>query len=161
MERLEAAFAGFPPGQGFMYGVWLLPGVLGALVIRKRGAAVYIELVASVVSALLGTAWGLYVVAYGLIEGARRSWCSRSCSTAPGGCRRRVAAGAAAGAAAALLDLAFYYPDWSGALAAHLRRAGRRQLGRRRRARLVAAGAGARAHRGAGAVRVRARPGLV
>ena len=48
------AFAAFPPLQGFMYGVGLLPGVLGALVIRKPGAAVFTELVAAVVSALLG-----------------------------------------------------------------------------------------------------------
>ena len=64
------AFTGFPPAQGFMYGVWLMPAVLGALVIRKRGAAIYTELVAAIVSALLGTPWGLSVVAYGLVEGA-------------------------------------------------------------------------------------------
>jgi energy-coupling factor transport system permease protein len=91
-----------------------VPAVLGPLVIRKRGAAVYVELVASIVSALLGSPWGLYVVAYGLIQGAAgelvfalslyRSW---RLPTA-------VLAGAAAGAAAALMDLAFYYPDWSG-----------------------------------------------
>src|SRR5688572_11080983 len=64
------AFTGFPPAQGFMYGVWLVPAVLGALVIRKRGAAIYTELVAATVSALLGVSWGLLVVAYGLVEGA-------------------------------------------------------------------------------------------
>jgi energy-coupling factor transport system substrate-specific component len=111
---LEAAFAGFPPGRAFLYGMWMVPAVLGPLVIRKRGAAVYVELVASIVSALLGSPWGLYVVAYGLIQGAAgelvfalslyRSW---RLPTA-------VLAGAAAGAAAALMDLAFYYPDWSG-----------------------------------------------
>lgn len=110
----SAAFAGFPPAQGFMYGVWLLPGVLGALVIRKPGAALYTELVAAIVSALLGTAWGLSVVAYGLVEGAApelvfaflgyRSW---RLGTA-------IVAGAVAGASAALLDIVFYYPKWSG-----------------------------------------------
>ena len=111
---LEVAFAGFPPGRAFLYGMWMVPAVLGPLVIRKRGAAIYVELVASLVSALLGSPWGLYVVAYGLVQGAAgelvfalslyRSW------------RLPVAvvAGAAAGAAGALLDLAFYYPDWSG-----------------------------------------------
>ena len=112
---LEGAFAGFPPGRAFLYGMWMVPAVLGPLVIRKRGAAVYVELVASVVSALLGSPWGLYVVAYGLIQGAAgelafaltlyRSW---RLPTA-------VLAGAAAGVAAALMDLAFYYPDWSAA----------------------------------------------
>ena len=108
------AFTAFPPAQGFMYGVWLMPGVLGALVIRKRGAAIYTELVASVVSALLGVAWGLNVIAYGLVEGAAaeivfafalyRSW---RLSTA-------LLAGAVAGLAAAMLDILFYYPDWAG-----------------------------------------------
>ena len=106
------AFAAFPPAQGFMYGVWLLPGVLGALVIRKPGAAVFTELVAAVVSALLGNQWGLTVVWYGLLEGLApelvfaatryRSW---RLSTA-------LVAGAAAGLVAAGLDVAFYYPEW-------------------------------------------------
>ena len=113
----SAAFAGFPPAQGFMYGVWLMPGVLGALIIRRRGAAIYTETVASVVSALLGTSWGLSVVAYGLVQGVAaeivfafalyRSW---RLLTA-------VAAAALAGLAAAMLDILFYYIDagWSGA----------------------------------------------
>ena len=63
----QAAFTGFPPAQAFMYGVWLVPGVLGPLVIRKRGAAVFCALVAAIVSALLGTPWGLSVVLYGLV----------------------------------------------------------------------------------------------
>jgi energy-coupling factor transport system permease protein len=110
----QPAFTGFPPAQGFMYGVWLLPGVLGALIIRKPGAAIYTELVASIISAFLGTAWGLQVVLYGLVEGAApelvfafllyRSWRLPAA----------LAAGAAAGVAAALLDLALYYADWSG-----------------------------------------------
>jgi energy-coupling factor transport system substrate-specific component len=110
----QPAFTGFPPAQGFMYGVWLLPGVLGALIIRKPGAAIYTELVASIISAFLGTAWGLQVVLYGLVEGAApelvfafllyRSWKLPAA----------LAAGAVAGVAAALLDLAFYYTDWSG-----------------------------------------------
>lgn len=114
-NALDAAVAGFPPARAPMYGVWLVPAVLGPLVIRKRGAAVFVELVAAIVSALLGSPWGLYVVAYGLAQGAAgelvfamtmyRSW---RLPTA-------VVAGAVAGAAAALLDLSFYYADWSGA----------------------------------------------
>jgi len=106
------AFAVFPPAHAVMYGVWLAPGVLGALVIRRPGAALYTELVASVVEALLGNAWGVSVIAYGLAQGfapelvfaafAYRSW------------RLPVsaAAGAAAGLAAAGLDLVYYYGGW-------------------------------------------------
>jgi len=106
------AFAGFPPAQAVMYGIWLAPGVLGGLVIRKPGAALFTELVASILEALLGSAWGLSVIAYGLAEGfapelvfaifAYRAW------------RLPVSilAGAAAGLAAAILDLVYYYGTW-------------------------------------------------
>jgi energy-coupling factor transport system substrate-specific component len=113
-NAVQGGFTAFPPAQGFMYGVWLMPAVLGALVIRKPGAAIYTEVVASIVSAFLGVPWGLQVVVYGLVEGAApelvfafllyRSW---RLPTA-------LAAGAAAGLAAALLDLVLYYQDWSG-----------------------------------------------
>ena len=113
-NTVSAGFTWFPPAQGFMYGVWLMPAVLGALVIRKRGAAIYTELVAATVSALLGVSWGLSVVAYGVVEGAAaeivfafalyRSW---RLVTA-------LLAGAVAGLAAAMLDILFYYPTWSG-----------------------------------------------
>ena len=156
---LEGAFAGFPPGRAFLYGMWMVPAVLGPLVIRKRGAAVYVELVASVVSALLGSPWGLYVVAYGLIQGAAgelvfaltlyRSW---RLPTA-------VLAGAAAGARGRPDGPGLLLPGLVRGVAADLRRARRRQRGRRRRARLVAAGPRPRPHRGAVAVPVRGRPG--
>src|SRR3954451_8995351 len=51
------AFTAFPPGQAFMYGVWLLPAVLAPLVVRKAGAGLFAELIAAVVSALLGSSW--------------------------------------------------------------------------------------------------------
>ncbi len=108
----SGAFSAFPPAQAVMYGVWLAPGVIGGLIVRKPGAALYTELVASVVEALLGSAWGLSVVAYGVAEGlapelifalfAYRWW------------RLPVPAlaGAAAGLAAAVLDLVYYYGAW-------------------------------------------------
>jgi energy-coupling factor transport system permease protein len=111
----SAAFAGFPPAQGFMYGVWLLPGVLGALVIRKPGAAIYTMVVASLVSALLGTPWGLQVVVYGLVEGAAPELVFAFLAYASWRLPTAIVAGAVAGASAALLDIVFYYPAWSGA----------------------------------------------
>lgn len=108
----SVAFAAFPPAHAVMYGVWLAPGVLGALVIRKPGAALYTELIASVVEALLGSSWGLSVVAYGVAQGlapelvfavfAYRAWRLPV----------SVLAGAAAGIAAAVLDLVYYYGAW-------------------------------------------------
>jgi len=51
-------------------GVWLIPGVLAMLMIRKPGAALFTETLAGAVSALLGSVWGLDTVASGLMQGA-------------------------------------------------------------------------------------------
>jgi energy-coupling factor transport system substrate-specific component len=63
------AFTVFPPLQAFMYGMWLLPGVLGGLLIRKPGAAVFTELVAATVSVFFGAPSPLVIILYGLFEG--------------------------------------------------------------------------------------------
>lgn len=64
-----AAFAFFPPAQNLLDGVWLIAGVLAALVVRKPGAALFAELVAASVEALLGGQWGLDTLASGAIQG--------------------------------------------------------------------------------------------
>jgi energy-coupling factor transport system substrate-specific component len=67
---VTAPFEALLPGlQALLYGVWLVAGVLGALVIRKPGAAVFTSIVAASVSALLGASWGLLTVQSGLIQG--------------------------------------------------------------------------------------------
>jgi energy-coupling factor transport system substrate-specific component len=63
-------FGFLPPVQYLISGMWLVAGVLGALVIRKPGAALFTETVAAAVSALLGSAWGLDTVSSGVIQGA-------------------------------------------------------------------------------------------
>jgi len=62
------AFTFFQPAVTVLYGVWLMPAVLGPWVIRKPGAAIYCETVAAIVSALIGSAWGT-VVWQGLLQG--------------------------------------------------------------------------------------------
>ena len=62
-------FLFFPPAASVVTGMWLFPAVLGALIIRKPGAALFCELVAAVVSAFLGSQFGLTVLASGLIQG--------------------------------------------------------------------------------------------
>lgn len=59
------------PGlQGLLDGPWLFAGVLGALVIRKPGAAIYTETLAAVVSALVGNQWGGFLtLEAGLVQG--------------------------------------------------------------------------------------------
>ena len=66
------AFTWFQPAQGIMYGIWLVPGVLGGLLIRKPGAAVFTELVAASVSALFPAPMPLVIVLYGLLQGLAR-----------------------------------------------------------------------------------------
>jgi energy-coupling factor transport system substrate-specific component len=58
-----------PGSQALLYGVWLFAGVLGAIVIRKPGAALFTELVAAIVSALLGAQWGFLTIESGLVQG--------------------------------------------------------------------------------------------
>lgn len=58
------------PGLGGLAaGVWLLGGVVGGLVIRKPGAALYVELIAAIVSALLGNQWGIGTIYSGIAQG--------------------------------------------------------------------------------------------
>ena len=45
-------FVAFPPSSGLVAGMWLFPAVLGGLLIRKPGAALFTEMVAAAVSAL-------------------------------------------------------------------------------------------------------------
>ena len=54
----EAMDALTPGLGGLATGIWLLGGILGGLVIRKPGAAVYVEVLAATVSAVLGSQWG-------------------------------------------------------------------------------------------------------
>jgi energy-coupling factor transport system permease protein len=107
-------FEAFPPAQAFMYGVWLLPVVVAPLIVRRAGAGFFAELVAAVVSALLGSAWGPVVLVYGLLQGL-----AGELGFALFGYRRfdwrpALVAAALAGAMAAVLDLVYYYPLWAG-----------------------------------------------
>ncbi|MFC2594892.1 ECF transporter S component [Corynebacterium durum] len=64
-----AAQAITPGFGGIATGIWLIGGVLGALVIRKPGAAIFVEVVAACVSAILGNQWGIETVYSGLAQG--------------------------------------------------------------------------------------------
>lgn len=66
---VAAAFVAFPPLGGLYTGGWLIAGVLGALIIRKPGAALYCEVLAAAVSGVLGTQFGLSVLLSGAIQG--------------------------------------------------------------------------------------------
>jgi energy-coupling factor transport system substrate-specific component len=109
-----AAFTAFPPAQAFMYGVWLVPAVLAPLVVRKPGAGLFAELVAAVLSALLGSSWGSIILLYGLLQGLAGELGYAVFGWRRFGWPQALLSSLLAGAMAAVLDLVFYYPTWSG-----------------------------------------------
>lgn len=64
------AAVAYPPATGLIGGGWLIAGTLGALIIRKPGAAVFCELLAAMLEGFLGTHFGRTVVISGLLQGA-------------------------------------------------------------------------------------------
>jgi len=58
------------PLRDLGYAVWLIPAVLGPLIIRKPGAALFTEMVAAGVSAFLGSIWGVDTLLSGFVQGA-------------------------------------------------------------------------------------------
>lgn len=61
--------AAFKPAEGLLAGIWFLPAVLAALLVRKPGAALLAEMVAAVLSMLLGSQWGWGTAVSGLMQG--------------------------------------------------------------------------------------------
>ena len=104
-----------PPASALLVGVWLLPGVLGGLVLRKPGAAVYTELVAAVLSAVIGNQWGFATVWYGLIEGLGAEVVFALLLYRRFGAVTATLAGVGAGVTTGLMDSLLYYPQLSSA----------------------------------------------
>jgi energy-coupling factor transport system substrate-specific component len=100
-----------PPASAIIVGVWLFPAVLGALIVRRPGAAVYTELVAAVLSALVGNEWGFATVWYGLVEGLGAEVVFALLLYRRYGLPTALLAGAGAGVAVGLLDSLIYYPE--------------------------------------------------
>jgi energy-coupling factor transport system substrate-specific component len=103
-------FVGIPAAQAILYGIWLLPGVLVGLIVRRPGAAFFGGLVSAAVSVVLGSQYGADALVSGLIQGGGaelgfalllyRAW------NAPAA----MLAGALAAVAAAVHDIIVYYP---------------------------------------------------
>ncbi|GAA1047166.1 MULTISPECIES: ECF transporter S component [Rothia] len=66
---LTAVLALAPQFAPLAGGGWLLAGVLGGFIIRKPGAALYTELLAAIISGLMGTEYSWMVALSGLIQG--------------------------------------------------------------------------------------------
>lgn len=105
----DPLFAFLPPAQAILYGVWLLPGVLVGLIVRRPGAAFFGGLVSAAVSVLLGSPYGADALLSGALQGG-----GAELGFALGMYRRwtlpsAMLAGALAGLVAAVHDVIVYY----------------------------------------------------
>ncbi|HET8927532.1 MAG TPA: ECF transporter S component [Microbacterium sp.] len=99
------------PGlQGLLAGPWLIAGVIGGLVIRKPGAALYTELVAATVSALIGNQWGPLTMVSGLVQGLGAELVFLAFLYGVWRLPVAMLAGAGAGLACGINDRVLWYP---------------------------------------------------
>ncbi len=108
---LRDALGAVVPGlSALLAGVWLLPAVLGALVIRKPGAALYTELLAATVSVLIvPNEWGWWTIEAGLVQGIGAELVFALFLYRRWGLVPALLAGAGAGLAMAVNDLVVWY----------------------------------------------------
>ena len=115
---LSAPLTPLLPGlQALLGGGWLFAGVLGGLIIRKPGAALYTELLAAVVSTLIGNQWGPLTLVSGLAQGLGAELVFAVFLYANYRAYVAVLAGAGAGLALAINDLVLWYPGSAAAFA--------------------------------------------
>ncbi|MGW9414546.1 ECF transporter S component [Arthrobacter cupressi] len=61
--------AAYPPLTGLIAGGWMIPAVLGMLIIRKPGAALFCETVAATGELIMGSQYGTTVLISGVLQG--------------------------------------------------------------------------------------------
>jgi len=103
----------FPVLRDSLYAVWLVPAVLAPLIVRKPGAAVFAEMVAAGVSAILGSQWGVDTLLSGFVQGAAAELIFAFTLYRLWSWPVLAAAAVAASAAAWIHDWALYYADIS------------------------------------------------
>ncbi|MBT1160426.1 MULTISPECIES: ECF transporter S component [Bifidobacterium] len=69
-QPLEAVFTFLPGSDALLWGLYYFAGPLAAIIVRKPGAALFAEVIAALVEALLGSHWGgLGTLIPGLVQG--------------------------------------------------------------------------------------------
>ena len=106
----QPQFALAPPLRDLMYGVWLMPAILAPLVIRKPGAALFAEMVAAGVSALLGSQWSVDTLLSGFMQGAAAELVFAFTLYRSYGAITLIIAALASAVAAFVHDWVLYYP---------------------------------------------------
>jgi energy-coupling factor transport system permease protein len=108
---ISAPLGALLPGlQALAGGGWLFAGVLVALVVRKPGAALYGEVVAASVSALVGNQWGVLTLESGLVQGLGAELVFAVFLYRRWNLPVALLAGAVSGLALAINDLILWYP---------------------------------------------------
>ena len=105
-------FVAFPPAQALLYGVWMLPQVIAMLIIRRPGAALFASMAAVIVSTLLGNAFGLTMLFYGIAQGLAVELVFAVARYRRFGWPLAGLGTALACAAGTTLDTVLYYPFW-------------------------------------------------
>jgi len=108
---LDPVFAFARPAKDLLYAVWLIPAVLAPFIIRKPGAAVFAEMVAAGVSALLGSQWGVDTLLSGFLQGAAAELVFAFTLYRVWSFPVLAMAAVASAAAAWLHDWVLYYPE--------------------------------------------------
>src|SRR3954466_13377582 len=105
--NLLAALA-VPPVSGLLNGVYLMPGVVAGLLVRKPGAAIVASTLAAAVSILLGSPYGGIIVVYGLVQGVGGEIGFLLTRYRTFGWATAILAGITAGLSTSILDLSLY-----------------------------------------------------
>lgn len=101
-----SALDALTPGVGgLVSGIWFMGGPLGMLIIRKPGAAIFVETVAAIVSMAIGSQWGLETVLSGFIQGLGAELIFALLLYRSFGVLTAALSGAGAGLAAMVLEL--------------------------------------------------------
>ena len=107
-SSVGTAFSFFPPVQGLMNGVYLMPGVVAGLLVRKPGAAVFASTLAAAVS-LIGSPYGAVIIVYGVVQGLGGELGFALTRYRSFGRATAVLAGVTAGLSTSVLDISYYY----------------------------------------------------
>ncbi len=117
-KPLEAAF---PGARDLLYGFWFIAGVIAPYIIRKPGAAIAAETLASLAEFLAGGYWGLTLLISGLVQGGMAEVVFAATGYKKYNLTTLMLAGAAAGAGSLVVDYMFWYSNLQvGVLAAML-----------------------------------------
>lgn len=106
------ALAFFAPVAAILNGVFLMPGVIAGLVIRKPGAAIVASTLAATVSILLGSPYGGIIIVYGLVQGVGAEVGFALLRYRRFGLAAALLAAVTAGVSTSVLDLTYYYSTW-------------------------------------------------